>query len=161
MMGIACGACRILWTKMSKPNLCESSNSRHELQIVSDAPPFFEERSIVQADLGSLSQNNLCSFWYHLGTCRQYRSCANSIWLWIWFFSLNIISGLCGHVISRQSLHATWWCIQEKSRLITSHEVTPVISFSNIQEGQYDPSIFHSFLAQPDCQRMWYPMQTE
>jgi hypothetical protein len=48
-----------------------------------------------------------------------------------------------------------------KPRLITNHEVMPTISFGSMQEGQHDLRILHSFLAQPDCQQMWHPMQME
>jgi hypothetical protein len=112
-IGMACSAYRVLRAKMSKPDLCEPSNCRYESQAVSDAQPFFEERSLIQADLRFLSQNSCCSFWYNLGAYREYRSRASSIWLWIWVFVLNIISWLCDHVISRQNPHATWWCLQK------------------------------------------------
>jgi hypothetical protein len=53
------------------------------------------------------------------------------------FFPLNIKSRLCDYVISRQTLHATWWYIQEKSWLILNCEIMPVITFGSMQEWQY------------------------
>jgi hypothetical protein len=76
-------------------------------------------------------------------------------------FALNIKSRLCDHVISRQSSHAIWLCIQQKPRLITSHEVMPTISFGSMQDGQHGLRIFHSFFAQIMPQQMRNSMQME
>jgi hypothetical protein len=60
-------------------------------------------------------------------------------------FALNIKSRLCDHVISRQSLHATWWCIQEKPWLIIGHNMMSSITFGSIQTWQHHFCIFLSF----------------
>jgi hypothetical protein len=48
-------------------------------------------------------------------------------------FALNLLSQFCGHIISRQSPHSMWWCIKEKSGLVTSHKMMPVITLGNMQ----------------------------
>jgi hypothetical protein len=47
--------------------------------------------------------------------------------------ALNLLSRFCGHIISRQSPHPTWWDIKEKSRLVTSHKMMPAITFGSMQ----------------------------
>jgi hypothetical protein len=49
-VSVICGACHVLRANLLKPDLCELSNSRDELQIVSNVAPFFEERSFVQVE---------------------------------------------------------------------------------------------------------------
>jgi hypothetical protein len=49
-------------------------------------------------------------------------------------FALNIKSRLRDHVISRHSLYATWWYIQEKSWFITNHKMMPAITLISMQE---------------------------
>jgi hypothetical protein len=79
MVDVSCVTCLVLPAKMSKPDLCEPTNWRHRPQVVSDAPLFLEEKSLVQMNLKSLSQNSHCLFWYHLGVCRQHGSHVSSI----------------------------------------------------------------------------------
>jgi hypothetical protein len=55
-MGVACGACHVLRTNLLKPDLCELSNCRDEPQVVSDAAPFLNEKSLVQMECVCLSQ---------------------------------------------------------------------------------------------------------
>jgi hypothetical protein len=50
MVSFTCGTCHVLRANLLKPNLCELSNCRDELQVVSDAAPFLEERSFVQVE---------------------------------------------------------------------------------------------------------------
>jgi hypothetical protein len=78
-VGVLYSAFRVLPIKMWKPDLCEPSNCRHESQVTSDIPPFLEKKLLVQSDSKYLSQNSRCSFWYHLGACRQHRSRVNFI----------------------------------------------------------------------------------
>jgi hypothetical protein len=66
---------------------------------------------------------------------------------WHKFFALNITSQIYDYIISRQSLHATWWYIQEKSRLIIRHEMISIISFGSMQDRQHGLCIFHPFFA--------------
>jgi hypothetical protein len=47
---VACDACHVLRANLLKPDLCEPSNCRDESQIVSDAVPFLEKRSLVQVE---------------------------------------------------------------------------------------------------------------
>jgi hypothetical protein len=77
------------------------------------------------------------------------------------FFASNIKSRFCDDVISRQSPHATWWYIQEKSRLITGHKMMLVITFGGMQEWQHCFCIFLSFFAQIMRQQIRHPMQME
>jgi hypothetical protein len=48
-------------------------------------------------------------------------------------FALNLLSRFYGHIISRQSLHPTWWCIKEKSGFVTSHKIMPAITLGSMQ----------------------------
>jgi hypothetical protein len=47
-MGVTCDECRVFQANLLKPDFCELSNRRDELQVVFDAAPFFEERSLVR-----------------------------------------------------------------------------------------------------------------
>jgi hypothetical protein len=85
-IGVACGACLVLETKISKPDLCESSNCRYESQVISNTLPFLNKRLLVQADLRSLSRNSYCLFWYHFGAYRQHKTHTDSIWSWTCIF---------------------------------------------------------------------------
>jgi hypothetical protein len=49
-VGVACSTCHVLRANLLKPDLCELSNYRDESQVVSDAAPFLEERSLVQVE---------------------------------------------------------------------------------------------------------------
>jgi hypothetical protein len=101
---MACGICRFLRAKISKPDLCEQSNCQNEPQVISEAPPFLEERSLIQANLEPLSHNSRCSFWYYLGACRQHESRAGSIWSWKWIFcSGYYVSALWSRHLSTES----------------------------------------------------------
>jgi hypothetical protein len=75
------------------------------------------------------------------------------------FFALNITSHIYDHIISRQSLHVTWSCIQRKPRLITRHEMISIISFGNMQDRQHGLCLFHPFSAQIMRQQMRHQMQ--
>jgi hypothetical protein len=81
LAGVTCRGCHVFRANLLKPDLCEVSNCWHEPQVFSDAKLFFEERLLIQVEWACLLQNNLCSFWYHLGVCRQHRSRSSSIWL--------------------------------------------------------------------------------
>jgi hypothetical protein len=59
---VACGAYHILRVNLLKFDLCELNNCRDESRVISDAAPFFEERSLVQIELVCLLQNIRCSF---------------------------------------------------------------------------------------------------
>jgi hypothetical protein len=78
-VGVACGEDYILQANLLKSDLCEQNNCSDELQIVFHAAPFFEERSLVQAEEVDLSQNNCFSFSHHLRVCQQYRKRSDSI----------------------------------------------------------------------------------
>jgi hypothetical protein len=47
---VACGACHLFRANLLKPNLHELSDYEDEPQVVSDAAPFLEERSLVQVE---------------------------------------------------------------------------------------------------------------
>jgi hypothetical protein len=51
--------------------------------------------------------------------------------------------------------------ISKKSELVTSHEVMLIMLFGSMQEGQYALRMLPSFLAKPDGQHMWQPMEME
>jgi hypothetical protein len=61
-------------------------------------------------------------------------------------FALNLLSRFCGDIISRQNLHPTWWCIEEKPRFITSYKMMPAITFGRMHEWKYIFCILLSFL---------------
>jgi hypothetical protein len=47
---VACGACHVLRVNLLKPDLDELSNCQDELQVISDAAPFLEEKLLVQVE---------------------------------------------------------------------------------------------------------------
>jgi hypothetical protein len=49
-VGVVCGACHVFRANLLRPNLYELSKYQDESQIVSDAAPFFEKRSLVQME---------------------------------------------------------------------------------------------------------------
>jgi hypothetical protein len=79
-VGVTCSVCHVLRANLSKPDSCELSNCRDESHVASNAAPFFGERSFIQVQWISLSQNSRCSFWYHLGVCWQHKSRSDSTW---------------------------------------------------------------------------------
>jgi hypothetical protein len=49
-MAVAWGVCHVLRATLLMPDLCELSNCRDESQVVFDAAPFFEQRSLVRME---------------------------------------------------------------------------------------------------------------
>jgi hypothetical protein len=147
-VGMACRAWHVLGGNSLTPDLCELDNYWDEPPVIFDVAFFLAAKLPVQMEWLNLSQNNRCSFWYHLGVCWQHGSRSDSIWLQIWTVNLNIKSRLCDDFVSRQNLHATWWYIQRKLWLITRHEVMPIITFDSMQEWQRRFCLLLSFFAQ-------------
>jgi hypothetical protein len=74
-------------------------------------------------------------------------------------FALNLLSRFCGHIISRQSPHPTWWCIKENPGLVTGHEMLSIIILSCTQIWQHRRCLLFSFCSQIICQQAWDPME--
>jgi hypothetical protein len=49
-MGVKCGACHIVRANLLKPDLYELNNCQDEPQVIFDAAPFLEEKSLVQVE---------------------------------------------------------------------------------------------------------------
>jgi hypothetical protein len=50
MVGVTCGEYFVLQANLLKPDLREQGNCRDEPQVVLDAAPFLEERSLIRVE---------------------------------------------------------------------------------------------------------------